>query len=377
VLAVSACGGSDPGTSAAVATTSAVSAIDPTVGAAVLANTALVAESLYSSATLAAERLAGTITAFLADPTDTTLAAARDEWIVARAAYMPTEALRFSDGPIDSGLNLEGFINAWPLDEAYIDSLLAADEPIAAELLRSANERGGERNIATGWHAIEYLLWGVDDDPDGPGDRPAEDFVSSPGLAEQRRRYLEVTTEMLLDDLSAVRDTWLSGSGQFAAAYVASDSREGIQRVLTGLGTLAGGELYGQRIAVPYETKDQEEEHSCFSDNTTADHVGDVEGIRMMYLGLDAEGQPVAGTSLSALIATVDASADTSVRAAIDASLAALRSIPAPFDQAFLGPDTEPGRVAIRTAMTALTDLTSALVEAASALGLQIGTDVP
>ena len=115
---------------------------------------------------------------FVADPTDANLDAARQAWLDARPAYIRTEGFRFSDGPIDGGdVSIEGFINAWPLDEVYVDSLIAGEEPISEEMLRAANEAGGERNISTGWHAIEYLLWGVDEDPEAPA--PARRATSS------------------------------------------------------------------------------------------------------------------------------------------------------------------------------------------------------
>jgi putative iron-regulated protein len=371
------CGGSS--TKAAPSVTAVAPVTSPkavtTLGPAVIATTAEVIGQHYDEAVAAATGFKSAIDSFLSSPTDATLAAARTSWTQARVPYVRTEAYRFSNGPIDSGDNVEGFINAWPLDEAYVDVLIAAPDPITPESLRAANERGGERNISTGWHAIEYLLWGVDNSPTGPGDRPASDFDPAAEATKRRREYLRVTTDMLVADLTSVAAEW-KADGPYRSSFVKIEQREALRRLMTGLGTLSGGELFGQRIAVPFETKDKEEEHSCFSDTTTQDMQSDVEGIRRTYLGIGVNGQPV-GPSLSDLVKSVDPALDERVRSAVDAAVAAVGQIPSPFDQAFLGADTAPGRVAIQAALNAIQTQTEAFVAASEALGLQIATEVP
>ncbi|MCB0972441.1 MAG: hypothetical protein KDA97_13125, partial [Acidimicrobiales bacterium] len=66
---------------------------------------------------------------------------------------------------------------------------------------------------------------------------------------------------------------------------------------------LSAGELAGERIAVAYETQDQEDEHSCFSDNTMADVIGNAAGIRLAYT---ADWDGVDGTSLADVVAEVE-----------------------------------------------------------------------
>ena len=108
------------------------------------------------------------------------------------------------------------------------------------------------------------------------------------------------------------------------------------------MGALSQGELAGERIAVAYDTKDQEDEHSCFSDNTTVDIVGNTIGIRMIYTG---EYDGVDGPSLSEAVAEVDPEADAALREQLDANVALAEALEAPFDQLILGEDDAPGRV--------------------------------
>ena len=131
----------------------------------------------YDASIASAEQVQAAVAAFVAAPTAETLAAAKQAWLTARDDYLPTEAFRLYGGPIDNPkTGLEGQINAWPLDEAYIDGV--ADDPEVghrqqrrpttrrspSDVLVEANEEGGETNISTGWHAIEFLLWGQDTD---------------------------------------------------------------------------------------------------------------------------------------------------------------------------------------------------------------------
>ena len=89
--------------------------------------------------------------------------------------------------------------------------------------------------------------------------------------------------------------------------------RRRLANVLRGIGALSAGELAGERIAVALETKDQEDEHSCFSDNTNADIVGDLIGVRQVYL---ADFPGVDGTSISDLVKKVDPALDTKLTGA-------------------------------------------------------------
>ena len=166
----------------------------------------------YTDVTVEAEALQADLEAFVADPTEDTLAAAKQSWLDARVLYGPTEAFRFYDGPIDNPDDgPEGQINAWPLDEAYIDYVegdaaagiindTVGVPEITTDVLVAANEEGGESNISTGWHAIEFLLWGQDLSADGAGARPLTDYTTAP-TAERRATYLTLLAELLVNDL--------------------------------------------------------------------------------------------------------------------------------------------------------------------------------
>jgi putative iron-regulated protein len=342
----------------------------------------------YAASVASAAAMGEAIDAFLADPNDATLAGARAAWIAARDDYGPTEAFRFYGGPIDDEESgPEGLINAWPLDEAYIDYVEGAPDSgivndpdtyptIDAALLVSLNEEGGETNISTGWHAIEFLLWGQDLSLDGPGDRPADDYRSadsdSTDSADRRAAYLAVATDLLLGHLGELEAAWAPDADNYRAEFVALDPDEAMRRIVTGIGELARGELAGERMDVAYSERSQEDEHSCFSDNTTADLVGNARGVQMVITG-DYPGG-VGGTGVRDVVAEVDAGLADRLDAETEAALTALRSIPAPFDQHLADgvSDDSPGRRAILDGIEALGTVTDTIVEAAEAVGVPI-----
>ncbi|MFO1030375.1 MAG: imelysin family protein [Planctomycetota bacterium] len=333
---------------------------------------------LYAACERGGEALLAAVEAFLLAPDEAHLQAARDAWCKARLVYGETEALRFQGGPIEP---LEPLLNAWPVDEAYIDHVvgrpdagivhdLARFPVLDAGLLEVANERGSEANVSVGWHAIEFLLWGQDLDAHGPGRRPASDFASSGGVpAERRRLYLRLVTQRLVEHLRTLHRAWLPDA-PWRRAFVADPDRA-VLAMLTGAAILSAFELCGERLAVAYETQDQEQEHSCFSDTTWHDLQANQRGITAVLAG--GPGTPTDAPTLLRLLQQRDAAAAEHLAATLAKTTAALAAIPAPFDQAFLGADDAPGRRAIHAAMRALEEQAEAIAIA----GKLFGHDLP
>lgn len=341
-----------------------------------------VVHEAYSLSLASAEEMDAAIDAFLASPGVETLEAARSAWLAARDDYGPTEVFRFYGGPIDNDeTGVEGLVNAWPLDEVYIDYVEGDPEggivnmpteypTIDAELLVSLNEVGGEANISTGWHAIEFLLWGQDLSASGPGNRSFEDYTTAPN-ADRRAEYLAQTSDLLLVHLEEMVDAWAPDADNYRAEFNALDSTEAIGMIMTGMGELSRGELAGERMTVAYEARSQEDEHSCFSDNTTNDIIGNATGIQMVYLG---EVGSVDGTGIYDLVAAEDPELADRLRDEIAESISLAEAIPAPFDQHLAEgvSDDDPGRVAIFGTIIALETQAESIVDAASLLGVEI-----
>jgi putative iron-regulated protein len=342
---------------------------------------ATLVHATYVDTLTAAEAMRARIREFLAEPGRQRLAAARRAWLDAREWYGQTEAFRFYGGPIDDARGPESRLNTWPVDESYIDSVRDRPEAglvndpsvsITKAALSSLNQAGGEENICTGWHAVEFMLWGQDFNDDGPGDRPFEDFVDGKAPnAARRRLYLDVVTDLLIDDLRYLVEAWRPDAANYRATFL-QDPHEAVRLMLIGLGSLSRGELAGERLEVPLATQDQEDEQSCFSDNTHRDVVADIVGIRNVWWGryLASDGRAIEGPSLRALVAARSADLATATSADLDATLALAEALHPPFDQEIRGGDEAPGRRRVRAVIDALKRQTADLTASAEALGI-------
>ncbi len=348
----------------------------------VVAHYAHLVHSNYSDTLTAAKAMQTAISAFTSQPSAATLAEARKTWLAAREFYGQTEAFRFYGGPIDNDNGPEGRINAWPMDESFVDSVQGKASAglvnnrkfaITKKNLSAQNERGGEENIATGWHAIEFFLWGQDVSDTGPGERSFEDFVDGKAPnADRRRQYLNVVTELLIDDLTSLVKAWAPDAKNNYRARFVKGNRESVRKMLVGLGSLSRGELAGERLEVALNSQDQEDEHSCFSDNTHRDAVTNAKGIQNVWLGKyqQADGTVLMGPSLRDLVAAKDAALAEKTTQQIAASVAATEGIQAPFDREIIGGKEAPGRQRIQKAIDSLTQQSKDLVAAANAIGI-------
>lgn len=349
---------------------------------AVAAHYAALVEANYRDTLAGARTLQQSIDAFLKMPSADTLAAARKHWLQARESYGQTEAFRFYGGPIDDAKGPEGRINAWPMDESFVDGVQGKPGgglinnrkfAISKKNLSAQNERGGEENVATGWHAIEFLLWGQDLSETGPGNRGFEDFVDgkSPN-ADRRRQYLAVATGLLVDDLQSLVKAWAPGVTNNYRARFEKGGRESVRKMLVGLGSLSRGELAGERLEVALNSQDQEDEHSCFSDNTHRDVVNNARGIQNVWLGeyKRADGSLLKGASLRELVAAKDPALAQRVTQQLALSVAAAEGIQAPFDREIAGGRDAPGRQRIQKTIDSLTQQSKDLVAAAAAVGI-------
>lgn len=369
--AATASAGTAPGTVAAPATTAA----------AVAKHYAHLVQSNYDDTLASTLILQKAVQAFTDAPSDDGLKAARKAWLDAREFYGQTEAFRFYGGPIDDKNGPEGRINAWPMDESYVDYVKDAPNAgiinnrkavINKKRLASLNERNGEENIATGWHAIEFLLWGQDLSTTGPGNRSFEDFVDGKKPnADRRRQYLKVVTELLVDDLGSLSKAWAPTSTSYRAKFERG-GLESVRKIFVGLGSLSRGELAGERLEVALASQDQEDEHSCFSDNTHRDVVNNAKGIQNAWLGQykRADGTTLAGPSLRDLVAVKNPALADRTSKQIAASVAAAEGIQAPFDREIVGAKDAPGRLRVQKTVDSLVQQSKDLVEAANAAGI-------
>jgi putative iron-regulated protein len=336
--------------------------------------------SEYAAARESAELMRAAIRAFCAEPTEEGLSRARETWTAARDIYGRTEVFRFGNGPIDTTRGgTETFINAWPVDEEYIEPAdpaavrgiirdSAKYPALGRAILRLHNQRGGETNVCTGWHAIEFMLWGRDLSESGPGARPAADFVDAKSPhAARRREYLLEITDMLCDDLARLEKAWAADSDNHRKRFLAEPDRA-MRSIITGPSLLVGFEMTGERLAVPLETRDQEEEHSCFSDTTHIDFTSNIKGV-------DAVMRGRGGPGVIEVVRAVDPARAATLEAALAAAYKAVHEMPVPFDTAIRAAEGSAQRTKMQAALETLETLGEEIALAGRALGWSLPTE--
>lgn len=375
----------------------------------VVSNYADIAQAKYEDSLATAKQLENAVDNFLLQPNESNLTKAKAAWVKARVPYQQSEVYRFGNASVD---DWEGKVNAWPLDEGlidYVDSSYGSESDenafytaniianptlniggttvdakvisttFLAETLQEIDEV--ESNVATGYHAIEFLLWGQDlhGTEKGSGERPATDFSltnCSNGNCDRRRNYLESVTELLVSDLTDMAEGWAK-DGYARAELMEKGVKSGLATMLTGMGSLAYGELAGERIKLGLLLHDPEEEHDCFSDNTHWSHYYDAKGIKNVYYGMytRVDGSTVKGASLHALVHKANPALDKEVQQAISTTEKAMQAM---VDQAskgntvdvLIGEGNKAGNQVIQDVVDALVAETKAIEKIIAELNL-------
>ncbi|PQJ39966.1 peptidase [Vibrio campbellii] len=312
-----------------------------------------VAHAVFADSLMTAQTLDVKIDEFLKSPSAKKLEEVKQAWLDSRVPYQQSEVFRFGNAIVD---DWEGQLNAWPLDEGLID-YVAADyqyelgnegaaanivantslqigaskldvSKITPELIADLNEVGGsEANVASGYHAIEFLLWGQDLNGTnaGAGQRAYTDFVvgseCTNGHCDRRGEYLKAAADLLVQDLEWMEQQWSADvKGNYREELLNDSADNGLRKMLFGMGSLSLGELAGERMKVALEANSTEDEHDCFSDNTHNSHYYNEQGIYNVYTGTykGVSGKELSGPSIADLVAQKDKKAAEEIQKQFD-----------------------------------------------------------
>lgn len=316
------------------------------------------AHAAYKDSLETAKALQTAVNTYVDTPTEANLAAAKEAYKTVRQPYSQTEVFRFDEGFVTANdkreiANIdawEGQVNAWPLDEALIDyvsdsyegeysskdniinsdsisvgSIKQDTSTITPELLADMNEIGGsEANVTTGYHAIEFLLWGQDTNGvnEGAGNRPVSDYVTVEGqctsgdtvntdakVCARRGEYLKAATQLLIDDLTAMEAQWQPESENTLRSDILTRKDDNaLRQIMYQMGSLALGELASQRMQVAFVTGSTEDEHECFSDLTHLSYANNARGIQNIFNGSykAIDGKTIGGYGLKQFLVDTD-----------------------------------------------------------------------
>lgn len=370
-----------------------------------------IAHAVFADSLTTAQSLEKSIDQFLMTPSAAKLEEVKQAWLASRVPYQQSEVFRFGNAVVD---DWEGQLNAWPLDEGLID-YVAADyqyelgnegasaniianqtlkigattidvSTITPELIASLNEIGGsEANVASGYHAIEFLLWGQDLNGTnaGAGARAYTDFVvgseCTNNHCDRRAQYLKAAAQLLVQDLAWMEKQWSADEkANYRHELLAESADNGLRKMLFGMGSLSLGELAGERMKVALEANSTEDEHDCFSDNTHNSHYYNEQGIYNLYTGSyqRQDGKVLTGPSLNDLVAQKDAQAAKEIQKQFDSARAEVGKLVTSaekdnqhFDQ-LIAANNPQGNAIVNGAIMALVAQTASIERTASVIGI-------
>ncbi len=279
------------------------------------------------------------VEALEANPTGSTLQAARDAWISARIPWEQSEAWLF--GPVDAKGH-DPALDSWPVNRTDLDNVLDSANDLTPAFIRNLDPS------LKGFHTAEYLLFAFE--ADELGDREFEYLVSVVG-------DIELTAEELLTD-------WSEGDGnRFPEPFgdVMKDAGDNqtfpslvsaLQQIIEGMSIIVD-EVAAGKIADPFDNKDVEAVESQFSFNSRADFANDITGVLNAYLG----NQPDLGKfgdGIIDLLEIEDAALAARVEDEINDAINKILAIPQPFRDAILDPEAADEIVAAQDALRAL-----------------------
>ncbi|MHA2877526.1 imelysin family protein [Vibrio campbellii] len=370
-----------------------------------------VAHAVFADSLTTAQTLDVKIDEFLKSPSAKKLEEVKQAWLDSRVPYQQSEVFRFGNAIVD---DWEGQLNAWPLDEGLID-YVAADyqyelgnegaaanivantslqigaskldvSKITPELIADLNEVGGsEANVASGYHAIEFLLWGQDLNGTnaGAGQRAYTDFVvgseCTNGHCDRRGEYLKAAADLLVQDLEWMEKQWSADvKGNYREELLNDSADNGLRKMLFGMGSLSLGELAGERMKVALEANSTEDEHDCFSDNTHNSHYYNEQGIYNVYTGTykGVSGKELSGPSIADLVAQKDKKAAEEIQKQFDTTRSQVGELVTSaeknnqyFDQ-LIAADNAQGNALVNDTIMSLVAQTGAIERAANIVGI-------
>merc|ERR1711935_1115288 len=111
---------------------------------------------------------------------------------------------------------------------------------------------------------------------------------SSAANYTRRADYIKACAQLLIDDLAILKTEW-APNGAYRTYLEGLSADDALSKILTGAGVLSKSELAGERMFTALEANaidnPQEDEHSCFADNTDRDVITNAQGITNILMG--------------------------------------------------------------------------------------------
>jgi uncharacterized iron-regulated protein len=262
--------------------------------------------------------LRAAVDVLIATPTTANLVAAQNAWKDTRKPWESCEGFLF--GPVESN-DYDPTMDSWPLNKQDVDGLLASNNAL------SVGEVDKLDGTAKGFHAIEYIIFGVG------GTKKATDITA------REKIFLASATESLVNTTLDLRNSWATKSGKYGDTVKTAGNgvlpfkkRKDLFKVIAGAMADICGEVGTSKMEEPYAQRDSTLDESSYSHNSTTDFKNNIIGILNVYTC--TYNGVKGGASLSALVASKNASLDAKIKSQYNAVLAQFATITHTYEKA-------------------------------------------
>lgn len=249
------------------------------------------------------------------------LDAAKNAWKEMRIYWENSETTLY--GPAgDEMLGVDGNIDSWPIDLQFVTNVLNGSTPITVSFIAIQDAN------AKGFHALEYLLWGID------GQKTADQLTS------REIEYIKATAGYLKQQVTDLYNAWNPSGSNYAANFTNANSgiyhsqTSALVQLVDGMAEIANEVGSGKMYDPMYGNNGSyslEDEESRFSNNSKTDFADNIRGIKYLYSG---DYQTSSGLGLYEIVASKNQTLDTEIKTAIDDAVAAINNIPGTFTTA-------------------------------------------
>jgi putative iron-regulated protein len=210
----------------------------------------------------------------------------RVTWKAFYNEFLLLSPYRYYSGGLDAGFEEnQNYLDLSGINYSYID--YTVNQPNAGIIKDSINypeinqvgmlawnQEGGEKNIALGFHVLEFLLWGEDLSATGPGMRTNNDYSKINTENERRMKYFLDASKYLNKMIGDI-----SLDAKYENNLLAMSEDEALNEILSGYMKFLKDDLIASTLLKPLESQDPKDELSDFSDNTLSNIKSKINGL--------------------------------------------------------------------------------------------------
>lgn len=307
--------------------------------------------------------LNNSISAFVNEPNETTLARAKSDYLKAYLAWQKVEFFDF--GPaFDQTLRAQ--VNTFPTDNFSIENNVN-NGTIQLESISNRNKKG--------FPAIDYLLFG-----EGKSTQQIVESFSTQVKAQNRRNYLKAISEDLKQLVSSVYGAWNAGEGNYRATFIQKDGTDvgsSLGQFINALSQSMESFTRDAKIGIPLGKRSQgvlipKNSEAYYSGNSIALASANVQGIQDAFRGA-SNAQSIQPQSLLSYLDQLGAKYNgADLSSALDGQLqtvlSKMKAIPDPYSKSLESQNTIANEAYLELQKTVIL----VKVDLASALGILI-----